>query len=409
MKVLVFQVSNAGHYLQWAGTLARALADIGAKVTLALPKGADQTENFRFHIAPHLNHVAVDAWFEPSALSARRGLNALPTVLESIRRHDAERVYLPTADGIAQYAGALATLGKAPFPPRVAVEALIMNGTVAHSHPKLRARLWARASFATAKRGPWSTFFHLDPFVHDWEARRGVAPANRVHTMPEPLEPGIGLTRAEARRKLSLDEDGYYVGMAGGITERKGADLALLGFEQARLPKDSRLLLCGKATPGVRALAQELRQRRPDLSARIVLVDRVVSDEELLTSLCALDLVLLPYGSGHLSSSGIASRAIVAGRPILITPGSWGEKMSRIFRPGWVAPLPDPKALAAQLELRREAAQNWVAPEENRRFIEYNSIPNFAAHWSAGLCDALGVSPAPIKSWQWARGQAELP
>jgi glycosyltransferase involved in cell wall biosynthesis len=407
MKVLVFQVSNAGHYLQWAGTLARALADTGAKVTLALPKGAEQTENYRFHIVPHLDHVEVDAWFEPSAIASRRGLGALPVVLESLRRHSAERLYLPTADGIAQYAGALTSLGKSPFPPGVAVEALIMNGTVAHSHPELRARLWARASFATAKRGPWTKFFHLDPFVYEWETRRGVAPGNRVHTMPEPLEPGLGLTRVEARRQLSLDEDGYYVGMAGGINERKGAELALLGFEQAQLPKNSRLLLCGKATPGVRALAEEIFKRRPDLIPRIVMIDRVVSDNEMLASLCALDLVLLPYRRDHLSSSGIASRAIVAGRPILITPGGWGEKMARTFRPGWVAPLPDPAALAAQLEACREPSQNWVVPAENQRFIEYNSIPNFAAHWSAGLCDALGVSPPAIKSWNWASGKTE--
>jgi hypothetical protein len=405
MKVLVFQVSNAGHYLQWAGTLARALADAGGNVVLALPRGAEQAEYFPFHVAPHLEHITLDTWYEQSDVFARRGLNALSIVLEGIRRHGCDRVYLPTADGIAQHAGAMALLGKNTFPANVAVEALIMNGAVAHTRSPLSGRLWARASFAAAKAAHWSKFFHLDPFVHEWEAERGVAPANRVHTMPEPLEPALGLSRAVARRRLGLEEGGYYVGMAGGINERKGAELALLGFEIADLPKDSHLVLCGRATPGVRATAQQLLQRRPDLKARVHLIDRIVSDEEMLTSLCALDLVLLPYKSAHLGSSGIASRAVVAERPILITKGSWGEKMSRSFRLGWVEAMPGAAALAAQLEARREAAQNWVAPPENARFIEYNSIPNFAAHWCAGLCDALGVSPPAIKTWDWALGR----
>lgn len=397
MRVLVFEAQTGGHYLHWAGVLGAALSELGVLVTVALSRDAPGTASFRHHIEPFSHLFELDTASPPSLPGTWNGARSrIEAIRGALKRSGANRLYLPTADGVAQSLGAATLLGMRPL-GGVAAEALMMNGAVAHLKGLTTLRARQHLSYKLARSGPWSNFFHLNPLVHEWEASIGVKENERVLTMPEPIERAPGFGTAKARKTFNLEPSSTYLGMVGRIDKRKGADLLVEALSHPRMPSDVQLVLFGSFSPEVAQLVRESPVRD-----RIVMRDEIISDEELLLTLEALDLVVLPY-RGVVSSSGLMARAVACGRPVLTTGGGWGEHMNQLFKFGWTIPQATPPAIAENIARVLDSAKKWTASEESRRFIEYNSVANFAAHWCRGLREELKMEPCrDLKSWSWA-------
>ena len=119
-------------------------------------------------------------------------------------------------------------------------------------------------------------------------------------------------------------------------------DLLLEAAPRIVLETRARFAIVGEVFPEARSL--EDKWKRSPVRDSILWRDEYVAEEEMARWLAACDAVVLPYR--YVSGSGIAARAIAAGRPIVAA--SVGG-LSETVRPGVTGELfaaGDPGALA---------------------------------------------------------------
>ena len=188
-------------------------------------------------------------------------------------------------------------------------------------------------------------FLAADAFVVHSEEDRArlsrISPGRPAVVLPHPVAAAPALTRADARRRLSLDEAPLVL-FLGLVRRYKGVDLLLDAAPEIVRATGARIAVVGEVFPD----AEELSRRAAASSVRDRLLwkDVYVAEEEMDVWLAACDVVVLPYR--RIAGSGIAARAFAAGRPVaasdvggfkdVVDPGVTGERF----------PSGDAKALA---------------------------------------------------------------
>lgn len=399
MHVLIYEPYYQGHRLHNAARMLPALLSLGdslTRITLVTSRAAPASTEYRTHIQEWEGRITIDA-IEPELPelglgAARQSANAF---ISSVRRLRPDHVYIPNADGMAQVMGAAWLRGRRRLPAGVPIEILLLRGAFAYPQPDWRAAAKARLSWELAMRGPWARIFHLDPMV--WQALKPRR-RQRVHLMPEPMEPPHILSKAEGRLALGIPTDGRYVGLAGMMDERKGADLLIRAFAAADLAASDRLLLVGQQSPGVRALlagpfASYVRQ------GRILSIDRYVENRELDASIAAMDLVAAAYPR-HIGSASIVIRAARASRPVLGSEFGWVGYIISRFGLGSTLNVSDIPAFARALRRDLDAAADFRVPPAGQRFLEFHTPENYGAVWTQLLRQRLRL-PADARTCTW--------
>ncbi len=128
-------------------------------------------------------------------------------------------------------------------------------------------------------------------------------------------------TRAQARAALGIADDAHVALCIGFIAAHKGFDRAVQAFGRVTGgdPGRAELHLVGSPSTGVAAAQAYLEELRGLVEATpgAFLHDGYVSDAAFDRWLLAADVVLLPYR--HIWSSGVAERAALFERPVLVT------------------------------------------------------------------------------------------
>jgi glycosyltransferase involved in cell wall biosynthesis len=281
----------------------------------------------------------------------------------------------------------------------VPVEALFFTAGLSDAGLGAMARIRRRANFFAAKHLPLLRAHHLDPRVIEQLGGGKTGAAGYWRLMPDPVETPDQLDRAEARRRLRLDQGGKYVGCVGVIDGRKGCDLLIRAFAAAALPNEWKLLLVGSHDDQIRGM---LRGEHAALVAagRIVSIDRFVSTPELMDALVAMDLACTPYPSQNASAS-IIIRATAAHRPALGANFGWIETTVPRFGLGWTCDVLDGDAFARGLREACAASGDWKMTTAAERFVEFHSPANFQAAWVREIRLKLGLAPLPERTWAW--------
>ena len=430
LRLLIFEPNPTGHRLQHVRLLLDAASSLPVAPVLALSRGAPATQEFAVHLAPALASdgragggpaVEVDASLDVPDGAGRSpvsaGLAHLRLLHGAVAQHRPDHVYVPYADGLAQLAGVAQALGRSPLrpargAPRPVAEALLMRGRFAYPADSplrgAKSRVWLAATAAS----PFDVLHHLDPIPYEAIRRRGGHLAAKSRIIPEPVEPLRDIGRVAARRRLSLPEGGRYVGCVGRLDRRKGIDLLLAAFAAAdragRIGPGDRLLLMGRAEPQIAAL---LAGEHAALVAagRIVVIDRYVDEAELEAGVCALDVVATLYPQ-HIGSSGVVVRAAAAGRATLGSDYGWVGMAVDRFGLGRTCRASDTPAVAAALADLLDESGRFALPPLGRRFVEFHTAANYAAHWTAALRERLGLPPDPNRrSWDAVVGDGHKP
>jgi D-inositol-3-phosphate glycosyltransferase len=139
-----------------------------------------------------------------------------------------------------------------------------------------------------------------------------VAPGKPSVVLRHPVARVAIVSREEARQRLGLDAEGPLVLFLGLVRSYKGVDLLLDAAPGIVRETGARIAIVGEVFPDARDLAR--RAASSAVRERILWKDEYVPEEELGLWLAACDVVALPYRK--ISGSGIAARAIAAGRPM---------------------------------------------------------------------------------------------
>ncbi len=170
-----------------------------------------------------------------------------------------------------------------------------------------------------AFRAAGTVTFHTEAERRALERDYGVRVRSAIaehRVSPAPASSGV--SRAEARRRLGIDEDpaGPVLVCLGFLQASKGFDRAVEAFDRAQ-PGGS-LYLVGSVredTPDNRAYARGLRARCEAVPG-VRLIERFVPDDEFDLWVLAADRVVLPYRRSW--SSGVLARAHALGTPAIV-------------------------------------------------------------------------------------------
>ncbi len=386
MRLLVIEHSHAGHRFPYLRMLLPALCELGDQVTLAIPKDSVDTDEYRSQLAQFEDRLLIDPWL-PS--HAHRPMWYKPAeVREAISRARANYIYVPHADGYAQVIGLRRSLGLPTIPRGIEAEGLVMRGAFAYPQPGLRASAQAALSMRLSMHGPWDRLHLLDPLVYNAMKARGGVATDHLSLLPDPVPAMQAMTRSEARQRLGLPEAGRYIVSAGALDGRKGIDLLIRAFKQAKRVGDDRLLLAGRLASDMRSLVDR-ECKELVASDRMIALDRFLTDEEFNLAITAADVVCTPYRR-HIGSASIAIRAAAAERFVLASNYGWLGHIVPTFGLGRVCDVESIDVLSNELTSALDDAPRHTWGESAHRFVAFHSEANFVAAWTARLRERLG-------------------
>jgi beta-1,4-mannosyltransferase len=137
------------------------------------------------------------------------------------------------------------------------------------------------------------------------------------------------VSRAEARRKLGVEDDRPVLAFVGSLRVYKNPGGLMQAFSQLNV--DAVLVVAGATeTPEEAAALKDLAAQDP----RIELHDRFVPDDELQYWLRAADLSVLPYR--RVTNSGSAHLALSFDLPVLVPDEPVFEELENLVGARWV-------------------------------------------------------------------------
>jgi glycosyltransferase involved in cell wall biosynthesis len=403
MRVLVFEQWCGGHYFNYLRCLLPRLSGLVDEVIVALTREAMRSKDFELTLSSLqlLPNVRFDDRINPAdpSLPARERFGLLRNLVDTVRRTRPHYLLVPSADAQTLAMGLLGHVGIDVLPANVTSEATFHYGygpaIASREHVVKEAVYRFMYSGCTWTRLNFVSFLYYEHLI----ARR-VAWSKRAHLVPDPVPRAPRLTRQAARRLLGIPEDGRYLGLLGSLDARKAIPELLAGFRAAKLGPKDRLLLAGRLDPRYRVL---IDSDYCDLIAngRLVVLDRFLSEEELLQGYGALDLVCATYrdfpGLASLLLKGLAS-----GRPILTRNFGWSAALVKRFGVGWVTDIFEIDSLAKALTAGLDGSSAYVESEATKRLLDFHDPENFTDTMLDQIRRTVGKSPPTLtRSWDW--------
>ena len=170
-------------------------------------------------------------------------------------------------------------------------------------------------------------------------------PAAPIFFLPDACPSGFDGDALAAKIKLEIPADRKVFLFYGTGARRKGLHVAVEAMLQLPSESPAFLLCAGQQNPTGKTaarIAQLVRQNRAQL------LDRYVSIEEEKMCFAASDAVLLPY-LNHFGTSGVLSRAMSAGKPVIVSDEQLLGRLTREHKLGLVFPSGNVSAFAQSL------------------------------------------------------------
>jgi glycosyltransferase involved in cell wall biosynthesis len=399
MHLMIFDPHDRGHYLTYVRQLlpGAACAD---RVTLVLQQGATQSREYQEQLLSLPGNIDVVTSIRPD--SFYDGGRLVQDFSSACARLEPDHVWVPSGDVLVK-ASATARLSRRwRFRSGVEGECGLVELRFHYRPRRWRGHLRHWLNRGLLRLAPWNRFHTIDPTLFTWVQAHDRPLAKRLRLVPDPIDAFAPVTKVAARSALGIPVDGRYVGSVGShAIPRKGSDLLVQAFANARLASTDRLFLGGY-------LGERLKHRIESefgplyKSGRIVVLDRYLDEDELMKALAAMDVVCTPY-IDHLGSSGVVLRAAQAGRPVLAPHQGWFAEMIPRFGLGETGSILEVQALASALERTIEKSQHFQRSAACDRLLEYSHADNFARLWAVRLRERMGLPlDGKVRTWEWA-------
>lgn len=381
--VLLYEPRTEGHHLGWLRFIVDDLLSAGFQLSIA----ADLRDNSKERVFRQLDGVEGNIkLFSAYDKQNQRHLDGKTrSVAHCLKISGAQRVFLCALDEIASDCWRKATFGQRP--PK---ELRGRIGGIYHrprflAHSSTPMDRWLKITgFRRLLKENWfQQILFLDEFLaRDLQLRYPSAP---LFFLPDPCPPGYRLNAIEARKTLSLPEHSRIFLFYGTGARRKGLHLVVEAMLQLPDETPAFLLCAGQQDPsghtadGLQKLVAQNRAR---------FINRYVSEEEEKLCFAASDAVLLPY-LNHFGTSGVLSRAMSAGKPVITSDEQLLGKLTREHELGFLFPSGQSAELCKVLE---KITLRFT--EENLRFTA--STQRYAAKYSrSAFREALLQCVAP--------------
>jgi len=366
--VAIFEPRTEGHHPGWLRFIVEDLLAGGFKLTLAIDERAGKFEVIRDNLGDLLREAKVlNLFAEDGAIQGGSNLGALEWLLTT---SNADRIFMGALDEVASSVFRKAAFGISP-PKGLAQRC----GGIFHrprfldlSCRSLNQRLKLRGYRRLISRSFFQPILFVDPFIHAQQQQE--YPQAALHYLPDPCPDGFAGNKQAARSKLGLPAERFVFLFFGVGSRRKGLHVAVEAIEQLNDP--TALLLCA----GRQAAPPELKRRLENLKSqgKAEILDRYVSAEEEKLCFQAADTVLLPY-IGHFGTSGVFSRALAAGKPVIASDEQLLGRLVREWNVGLLSPPENAQELGRRMShaIRLDAADLGRMQAAAQRYAEAHS------------------------------------
>lgn len=354
--LLVYEPRTEGHHLGWLRYILEDLLSAGANLSLAAdlrPAGRAELERQLADLLPQVKLLS--AYDENGRRHA--GGNAA-SIAYCLRASGAEAGFMCALDEVASSCWRRAAVGL--LPP---AELRGRIGGIYHRPSFLQAP-WnsvnaglKRIGFRRLVTGGWfQSLFILDEYLA--QGLRAEHPAWPIFFLPNPCPEGYGGEQAQARVRLGVPPGKRVFLFYGTGSRRKGLHLATKAMLRFPAEHPSFLLCAGQQDPEG-ATAAELDKLAGQ--GRALLMNRYVSTEEEKLCFAACDAVLLPY-QNHFGTSDVLSRAMAAGKPVVVSDEQLLGRLTRERRLGLVFPPGDVMQLGERIAEISAMQSGQLAP-----------------------------------------------
>jgi glycosyltransferase involved in cell wall biosynthesis len=383
--LLIYEPRTEGHHLGWLRFIAEDLLSTGLKLTLAVDLRSGNAEKVHGQLGDLQSSVTfINAY---AADGRRHGDRKSGSVAICLRESGADNVFLCALDEIASHCWRNATFGR--LPPG---ELRGRMGGIYH-RPRFLAlppwsphRLFKPTGYRRLLNENW---FRQILFVDEYLAgeQQAAFPRAPIYFLPDPCPQGYDGDWQNARRLLQIPVGRSVLLFYGTGARRKGLHLAVDAMLQQPQESPAFLLCAGQQNPSGKTaagIAELVRQ------GRALLLDRYISVEEEKMCFAASDAVLLPY-LNHFGTSGVLSRAMSAGKPVIVSDEQLLGRLVRehqvglVFQSGNIAALQEAVRRATQIfktdaEQFRAAAGSYAKKYSRAAFrdalLRSLSVPN---------------------------------
>lgn len=338
--LLIYEPRTEGHHLGWLRFILEDLQPTNVELSVAADLRPGRRERVEEQLTGLLGRIKLLSAYDEKG---RRHLDGKArSVAYCLCLSGADHVFLCALDEIASSCWRRAAWGI--LPP---AELRGRMGGIYHrprffSEPAWSPGRWLKsAGFSRMLRDHWwGQMLFVDEFLAaDLSSAYPSAP---VFYLPDPCPPGYDGDRAATRKQMQLPPEKFILLFYGTGARRKGLHLTVAALLQ--LPPDSpAFLLCvGQQNPAGETAAGLFELVR---QGRALVMDRYVTVAEEKNCLAAADAVLLPY-LNHFGTSGVLSRAMSAGKPVIVSDEQLIGRLTRECGLGLVFRSGDIKALA---------------------------------------------------------------
>lgn len=403
MRVLVFEQWRGGHYFNYLECLLPRLSELASEVVVTMTQQALSSDEFEAKLGAcrTLSNVRFEGCIPEAnpSLPARERLALLMHLREAILRTKPDYVLVPSADAQTLAMGTLGHAGFTLLPKSIPCEATFHNGygpAIANPAHFLKEVVYRFAYSGST----WTQLNFVNFLYYEYGQRHHCRWAERARLVPDPVPNASRLSRVEARRLLGVPTDGRYLGLLGSLDARKAVPELLAAYRAAKLGATDRLLLAGRLAPEFRTLIDTEYQDLVE-SDRLILLDRFLTETELVQGYGALDLVCSTYRN----FPGLASlmlKGLAAGRPVVAHNFGWSSALIRRFGVGCVGDVFDTDSFAQTLCDALEASADYTESEATKRLLSFHDASNFTETMLDNVRRTAGKPErCPIRTWDW--------
>jgi glycosyltransferase involved in cell wall biosynthesis len=333
--LLLYEPRTEGHHLGWLRFITEDLLSANLQLTLAVDLRAGNEQKICEQLGELQSAVKLINAYDASG--RRHGDQKSGSVAICLQQSGAANVFLCAFDEIASHCWRRATFGF--FPPP---ELHGRIGGIYHRPRFLAAPKWSpdrllkQTGFERLLKQGWlRQLLFVDEFLA--REQQNLFPNAPVFFLPDPCPAGYDGDRMAARKQLQLPPEKTVFLFYGTGARRKGLHLTVEAMLQLSENSPAFLLCAGQQNPSgetARGLEKLVEQNRA------LLINRYVSEAEEKNCFAASDVVLLPY-LNHFGTSGVLSRAMAAGKPVIVSDEQLLGKLTREQNLGLLFPSGD--------------------------------------------------------------------
>jgi hypothetical protein len=290
-KTLIVESNPSGHHLEYVDYLVRYLGECGSDTTvLTSAEGAASSIVQSWDKSTHSS---------PSVVAYQRGdpvFTSIRRIREFAKASGSHRVILPNGDRLVYQLGL-----RGGWPRDLELRALLMRSP--WISPRRASRDAAKKYLAQrATRHENVTLLHL------------AGPGDRHSAVAVVQDPArwtpVGV-RPESLSRVQLDKNRFWFGVMGVIDVRKNIDLIAQSLTDVQ-PTRTGMLIAGLFQAHVLSEAMPHLRRYEERGGVVVLLDRLLTEEELDSLVTEVDCVVCAHSNE--GPSGMLLKAAAAGQ-----------------------------------------------------------------------------------------------